>query len=293
MMQFPTQAELDELTTFHEPYCLSIYVPFIKPNAATNPNRIELKNLLREAKTSLEAAGADEDTIKKTLSPARQLLTNGEFWPIRRESLVLFLHQKLFHTYSIPQDTAPYMLTVSTGFNLEPLLAAMQTNRSYYLLALGHKNVHIYEGDRNQLNILHLKDFPSNMKEELAIDEFPNWRETHTIASPQTGKGSEAYHGQYNVKQTDKIMLLEFFRRIDKRLRPFLQASRLPLILAGVEYLIPLYRQANTYHNLVGETIKGNIEHTNNDDIRQRAWAIINQAKLPMPASHEPARNMR
>ena len=278
MINFPSQQELNELKAFHEPFCLTIYVPLIEPNAATNPNRIEVKNLLREAETALQSAGVKPRDIKKTLRPARLLLDNHEFWPIHHESLVLFMHPKLFCYYHIPDHVTPYLLTVETGFNVDPLLQAMQNNQQYYVLALGHKNVRLFEGDHYNLKPVQLKDFPADMKEALGIDEYPKFRETHTIAPASSGKGSEAYHGQYNVSQTDKDMLLEFFRRIDHRLHGFLFQHRRPLIIAGVNYLLPIYRQANTYPGLLTGAITGNQEYVDLQTIKEKAWQIVKRS---------------
>lgn len=252
MIDFPSQQELDELKAFHEPFCLTVYAPLIDPNAAANPNRIEVKNLLRESETALLAAGVKPRDVKKTLQPARALLEGHEFWPVHHESLALFMHPKLFRYYHIPDHSTPYLLTIETGFNLKPLLRVMKNNQRYYVLALGHKNVRLYEGDRYGLKPVRIKNFPADMKETLGIDEYPESRETHTIAPASTGKGSEAYHEQYNVSQTDKDMLLKFFRRIDRHLHSFLFYHEKPLILAGVHYLLPIYRKVNTYPGLLG-----------------------------------------
>jgi hypothetical protein len=203
------------------------------------------------------------------------MLEDHEFWPIHHESLVLFIHPKLFRYYHIPDHTLPYLLTVEKGFNLAPLLKIMTENKDYFVLALGHKNVRLYRGDHYQLKPVLLKNFPTDMKKALNIDEYPKWRETHEIAPSYIGKGSEASHGQYNVSQTNKVMLLEFFRRIDKRLHTLLQNKQAPLVLAGVDYLIPIYRQANTSRYLLPTSIKGNVEHANLDSIQQRAWSLV------------------
>lgn len=281
MINFPSQGELNELKAFDEPYCLSIYAPFIDPNAATNPNLIELKNILREAETALLSTGTKPKDVKKTLRPARLLLEDHEFWPLHHESLVLFMHPKLFRYYHIPNHSAPYILTVEKGFNLKPLEKVMNENRSYFVLALSHKNVHLYEGDHYQLKPVRLKNFPTDMKEALNIDEYPHSRQLHVVAPVSEGKGSEGYHEQYDVSKTDKAMLLQFFRLIDKRLHSFLQKKQLPLIVGGVGYLLPVYRQANTSKYLLPDIIKGNIEHTNLDVIRQRAWSLISRSGSP------------
>lgn len=280
MINFPSQQELKELRAFSEPFCLTIYAPLIDPNAATNPNRIEVKNLLREAKTALLSAGVNPLDVKKTLRPAKLLLEDHEFWPIHHEGLVLFTHPKLFRYYHIPDHAIPYMLTVETGFNVEPLLKAMEDNKQYFVLTLGHKNVRLYEGDHYNLKPVQLKNFPADMKQALNIDEYPKWREKHEIAPSYTGKGSEAVHGQYNVSQTDKAMLLEFFRRIDYRLHDFLFRHQRPLIIAGVSYLLPIYRKANTYPGLLPDAITGNQDNADLQTIGEKAWQLIIRSRV-------------
>lgn len=275
MINFPSPHELKELKAFRELFCLTIYAPLIDPNTSTNPNRIEVKNLLREAETALLSAGVKPRQVKKTLRPAKLLLEDHEFWPIHHESLVLFMHPRLFRFYHIPDRTTPYMLTVETGFNLGPLLHAMQNNQLYYLLALGHKNVRLYEGNHYSLKPVQLKNFPADMKETLGIDEYPKSRETHTIGPASRGKGSEAYHEQYNVSQTDKAMLLEFYRQVDHRLHNFLTFHKKPLVLAGVSYLLPIYRKVNTYPDLVNSAITGNQDYPNLQSLKDKAWHMV------------------
>lgn len=275
MIQLPTPQELKQLQKFKQPFCLSIYAPNIEfdPNGATNPNKIELKNMLAEADVMLADSGVEPRQIRKTLRPAWSIMDKPDFWAPRSDSLALFLHPDLFRYYYLPGEV-PGMLTVARGFNLGPLRAATGDNRKYLVLALAHKNVRMFEGDRFRIRQLRLKNFPANMEESLNIDEYPKAAETHTIA-PAGNKGSEAFHGQYNANQTDKQMLLQFFRLMDSRLRKFLQTKDEPLIIAGVEYLLPIYRQANTSPYLVPGGLTGNFEHVNPQDIRERAWALI------------------
>ena len=275
MINLPTDDELNDLKSINESLCLTIYTPIIASNTTTNPNRIELKNLLRKAEAELLSAGATTLDVKKTLRPAKLLLEDTKFWASPSESLALFMHPEFYRCYHLPELTTPYILSVKKGFDLEPIEKILKENIPYFVLALGHKNVRIFEGDHHNISAVNLKNFPTDMKQALNIDEYPNWRETHNIAPASFGKGSEAFHGQYNVAQTDKAMLLEFFRRIDKRLRSFLQNKHTPVILAGVEYLMPIYRQANTYKYLLPSFIKGNTEHTSLVEIREQACSLI------------------
>ncbi|HUY85044.1 MAG TPA: hypothetical protein VMU97_00850 [Candidatus Dormibacteraeota bacterium] len=277
MVRFPDEKELRQLKSFEKPSCVTVYAPHIDQATTADSDRIELKNLLREAETALRSAGTKPRDIQKTLGPGRQLVDGREFWPPRHDSLVLFMHPKLFRYYHIPEHAVPYLLTVGGGFNLKPLLKIMRRNRPYFVLALGHKNVRLYEGDHYHFGRKYMKDWPADMEKALNIDEYPNWRETHTIGPASTGKGSEAYHGQYNVKQTDKEMLLQFFRRIDKRLHSLLTRRRLPLVITGANYLLPIYRQANTYPGLLACGIAGSPKLEDRDRLRERAWRLVSR----------------
>ncbi|HTH72531.1 MAG TPA: hypothetical protein VL737_04195 [Candidatus Pristimantibacillus sp.] len=276
MIQLPTDEELERLEEFNKPFCLTMYVPHIE-QAAANSDRIELKNLLAKAETSLADDRVNPSMVKKMLRPARELLSSRQLWPLRPEGLALFVHSELFQHYYLPSGTLPYLLSIGKGFNLEPFLEVIQDNRAYLVLALSHNNVELFEGDHFKLKRLQLKNFPSNMEEALKIDEYPKWQETHNVAPASFGKGSEAFHGQYNVRQTDKKMLLQFFKLVDRSLRRILQRKNMPLILAGVGYLQPIYRQANTWPQLVEGGIEGNVEHQSPDILRDHAWLVLKQ----------------
>lgn len=274
MTGFPDTQQLAELRGFDKPCCVTIYAPAAS-SAEADPNRIEMKNLLRQASIALGDTALTQRDIKKTLRPVKDLLKNGRFWSQHRGSLALFVHADFFRWYQIPTIDIPHEVTVEQGFNLEPLLAAMRDNRSYFVLTLGHKDVQLYEGDRYNLEPVPLKDFPADMREVLRLDENPQAWETHSIAPGRAGKASEAMHGQYNVSQVDKQRLEKFFRRIDHRLHRYLAKRNKPLILAGVGYLLPIYRKVNTYTNLWPEGIRSNVKGKQPAEIRHKAWALI------------------
>lgn len=276
MINFPDERELEALTAFNEQLCLSVYLPLLDPNTTANSSRIEFKNMLKDAKLALLAAGATKQEIDKTLEPARQLLTSHDLWPPQHQNLALFMHPKMFRYYHIPSRAKTYIMTVEKGFNLKPLRKILKSNITYFVLALSHKNVRFYQGDHFHLELIKLKNFPADMKQALNIDEYPNWLETHSIGLGRGNeKTSDGFHGQYNVHQTDKDMLLKFFRLIDVALHRFLLTKHRPLIIIGVEYLLPIYRQANSYPLLVKGGLTGNFEKTDLDTIHHQTWEYL------------------
>ena len=87
--------------------------------------------------------------------------------------------------------------------------------------------------------------------------------------------GTPVYHGQGVGTTDNKDEIKRFFHKIDNGLTSVLQESSTPLILAGVEFLMPIYHEANSYNNLLEEGITGNPENAETQDLHQQAWAII------------------
>lgn len=277
-VQLPSPAEWRELKEFKESFCLTMYVPHIDydPNGATNPNQIELKNMLDQAETALLDDGVDPRDVRKTLLPAYELLPSREFLTLRGESLALFLHPKLSRYYHLPGDV-PHLLSIGRGFSLEPMELTAGDNKPYLVLVLSHNNVKLYEGDRFTIRELRLKHFPDNMARALRIDEYPNTKQSRYASPASNRRSSEITHSPYSESQTDKDMLLEYFHLVDASLRKFLQKKDKPVILAGVEYLLPIYRQANTSPYLKERVLTGNIDRERPDEIRRRAWQLIKE----------------
>lgn len=275
MGKLPTKKELRQLSEYHGPFCVSIYLPQVATPLEPNPGKIQLKNLLRDAEQQLMGRGQTKHSVSTALKPAWELLEDQEFWRTYQVGTVILLHPQLFRMYRIQGEDFEQQLHVGARFELDPLLHLKQTNKTFYLLSLGHKNVRLFKGDHYQLKPVEIKDMPTDMLEALRIDEFPESIETHPTGRGGRDKGSEGFHGQYNPTQTDKLMLRKFFRMIDKRLHKLLRDSSEPLIIAGVKYLQPIYHQINTYPHLVQRAINGNTEHERTDVLREKAWAIV------------------
>lgn len=279
MIELHKTDEWQALRKFKKSRCVTIYVPYMDANAATNPMQIALKDALKDAKTQLKALGTDEKIIKKTLRLGRTLAANADtFWPHYHESLVLFLHADLALSYWMSVDISVMDVHVGYGFDLRPIADMLANNKSFAVLVLDHRATQFYVGDRFHLAPAPLPGFPADMKQTLNIDEYPKSRELHEIAPAYLGKGSEGYHGQYNVSEVDKQMLTKFFRMIDRRLHHYLTNNRLPLVIAGVSYLLPLYRAVNTYAGLVRGELHGSFRRVRLDKLHGRAWAELSAA---------------
>lgn len=275
MIQLPTKTEIEVLEALHKPLSLSLYAPYIAPSSPNNPNRIQLKNLLKEARLQLASAGVGVRDIASTLEPVEKLIDGEEFRANHGHSLALFVQQGFFQFFRLPPDGVSSLIVMGEEFHVQPIIELIDNNPPYYVLILSHNGTQLLKGDYYHIEQLELQKYPTTMKQELRIDEYPNETQTHSVAAADRGKGSEKFHGQYNETQVDKEMLVEFFRRIDHKLLKLLKDEKTPLVIAGVDYLLPLYRQVSTYPNLLADEIRGNLEHSSLDFIRDQATNII------------------
>jgi hypothetical protein len=275
MIQLPTRSEILTLGTTQQPHGLSIYSGYLPPSSPNNPNRIQFKNLLKEARRLLADKKYSERDIAAFLEPADKLLSGEEFRVGHDHSLGVFIGQDFFRYYRLPSTSIESSIQLGRHFNVQPILDLIDTNLSYFLLCLSHNNIQLLRGDRYSIKPLELDRMPTNMEQSLRIDEYPKEIQTHSVAPTVIGKGSEQFHGQYNARQVDKDMLVRFFRKINTRLARELKGQNIPLILAGVEYLLPLYRQVNTYAHLVDRDIIGNVELAPLLQLQQQAATIV------------------
>jgi hypothetical protein len=283
MIQLPTNPEIKTLKAFKEPNSLSIYAPYIAPNSSDNPNRTQLKNFLKEARQQLQTKGLDKRQIDTLLEPANKLLDSHEFRMNYKHSLAVFIGHKFFRYFHLPSKGIKSSLIIGKGFSIQPIAELVDKSPSYLVLLISHNGARLLKGNRYSIELI--KDLPTPMKQDLRIDEYPKGFQPHKVAPVIEGKGSNRFHGQYNETQVDKDMLVKYFRHIDTKIQKIIAKENIPLIIAGVDYLLPLYRQVNKYPYLLANEIKGNLEHTPLDSIRKKAYKLLRPKPKKIPQS--------
>lgn len=276
MIKLPTKDEIDNLSKVRHEKCVSIYSAYIAPNANTtdNPNRIQLKNLIKEARDMLMAEGVKMRQIDKILGPADKLIESLEFGTRFKYSLALFLYDGFFKFYRLPTIMNKSLIFIGDRFRVNIVQKLVKDNAKYYLLSLSHNGAKLMVGDRYELNEVKMKKPIEKISKELNIDENPKSLQPHPIGPNSRGKKSERFHEQYDQPSYDKQMLLEYFKHIDDQVRQIIKDDS-PLILAGTGYLLPIYRRVSKYPRICHEEIRGNIAHQDISEIKKQVCRII------------------
>jgi hypothetical protein len=273
-MKIFTRDELRTLTAATQAPCVSIYLPTHRVPTENQQDRTRLKNLIRQAQESLQAYGLRPTEAESLLEPVTRLLGTISFWKDKRDGLALFISPGMFRQYQLPTAFEP-LVVVAHRFHLKPLLAFLGGNE-FFVLALSQNAVRLFEGWRFGLSAIDdLEGVPKSLADALKYDELIKHQQFRTGIGGGGARGERAatFHGQSADDAKDKI--LRYFRQIDQGLQDFLREEQAPLVLAGVEYLLPIYKEANTYQHLLGEGITGNPEGLSPEDLHRQAWALM------------------
>jgi hypothetical protein len=264
-----TAKELRALMNLPGEPCLSFYQPTEPGGAEKDP--IMFKNLITDAEEKLLAKGMSADAVKKLLRPAQALLKDPAFWKNGAQGLAFFLTPEENRCYRLRKAFGPSVM-VGPHFFVKPLLALIEPEDRFYVLSLNQKRIRLWEGDANGLNEIELKTMPTSLAEALRFHDRDEPLEYHT--AKVGGHWSAVFHGQGVGIDTVKDDLRLYFQKIDRGLHEYLPAKA-PLILAGVEYLWPIYRKANHHPHLHERGIAGNTEQWSPRELHEKAWNLV------------------
>lgn len=264
--------------------CISIFMFVSSREGETQQNPIRLRELIREAEQSMPLKLSTPTRREALLQPMRTLLIDDAIWQRPEEGLCLYSSPGLFRAFPLPMPVKDQVV-VASHFYLKPLLPFLTNDVRFYILALSQHEVRLLEGTRYHIHEVALPEHvPVGISAALNYDKTQNIVQSHSGASEVSrgtgGKRSVIFHGQRPGITDTKKNLLRYFGQIDRGLHEFLHNKKVPLVLAGVEYLCPLYRKVNTYPHVPPQEVRGNPDKLSNKELHDRAWTLIESSLL-------------
>ena len=264
---------------------ISIYMPTFISAKEAGQNPIRLKGLLSEVEDQLQQIGYNQLEAENYLAPASALVNDEVFWQSQDKGLALFLDEHELYIFRLPIRFNTYA-AVNHHFNITPLIPLYQGNGLYYVLTLNQEKPRIFLGSKFKLAQVKELDLPESLQ-----DMFDQYYEFHRHIQYH-GKTSEPNpdmnarvdasgarqamffgHGGDDIDKNAEIR--NFFHRFDKALVDFLDGESIPMVLAGVGYLHPLYKAANTYPDLLDEGLTKAVDQMSVEDLHQLTWEIV------------------
>lgn len=272
--------ELKQLVEEPEGTCVSIYMPLYRVVPEVQQNSIRLKNLMKEAEEKLVAYGMDSQEALDLLAPVKVEIDSDDFWAHLNDGLAIFVAPGIFRSYRLPAKFNE-LVVVGDRFHLKPLMPFLMGDGLFYILALSQKRVRLIECTRYSASEVEVPNLPQDLDEALLYDETAKDGQFR-ISTPKGGTSNPfqqpgTFHGQGSPDRDEmkQQSILQYFHLVDKAVSEYLHDKKAPLVLAGVEYLHPIYRETNEYPHLVSEGIAGNPELRKPEELQEEALPIV------------------
>ena len=164
---------------------------------------------------------------------------------------------------------------MADSFHVRPVARFLQSHRRFFVLALAQKSIALFEGTPETLAPVAVDELPTSILDTLRVDRSAgvlNLRTLPTAGSPAL------FHGQGGPDESKKADLVRFFREVDRALWSILRDESAPLVLAGVAYYLPLYREVSRYRNLLDRAVEGSFDGASPQDLHGRVWPVVREA---------------
>jgi len=271
--------EIKTLLEKHKGPCVSIFLPTSRGGEESQRDELRLRHQIRDTENRLLLENLRSTEVEKLLEPFNALLEDGGFWLHTVDGLAIFRTSEMFSYYRLPYSFKEQVV-VSDHFYLKPLLPFLANGGRFYILAISQNAIRLLEGTRFSIHELELPEsVPANLAEALKDQEADNevsfYRSSSGALVGKGGRKAAIFYGQGVGHDDSKDHLLRYFQQIDRGLHELLRDESAPLVFAGVEYLFPIYRQANTYPYLLNQGVPGNPDKLSSDVLHEEAWTVV------------------
>lgn len=265
--------EFKKLANYKNETCVSIFIPTQRAGKEVleEKNKKHLHSIWTQIQKQLKEDDIDESTINKMGKPIEDLLEDRDFWRHQSDGLAIFASSEFFENYTLPVNFEAYHY-ISEEFYVKPLVPAMTGDGKFNILAIQLEDVSFYEASKYSITPVEIDDLtPSRLEERVGFD----YKEKALQFRSQGEGGEKAqFHGHGGSERDVQVEIKQFFRAVDQGLKNYLTKEKLPLVVYCQDYLFPIYKDANTYNQLIDEVIEGNPNDSDMLGIHQKALEI-------------------
>jgi len=254
-------------------HCITLYMPTQREGDGQKA-REHFEKLLQDAASRLQERGKSKEEAFKFLHRAYELLDDRGFWTYLSDGLAVYVSDEIFEHYILPVDFESFIY-VGRHFYLRPVLPVLSGEGRFFLLALGHNDINLYEGTQYSLRPIEIEnlipvDFAEAMKTAYAESDVRMYTGEGPTAKPiQHSRGEQAPKEIRDIRG--------YFRQIDEGLNIALEGLRVPLILAAPQRLVPVFLDITNYPDTMSFHVEGDPVDLSNEFLHTRAWTQLTE----------------
>lgn len=268
-----TMEDLKRLMGVENDVCISMYMPTDRAAATTDEQRIRFKNLLRRAERTVQERAPKNKHLVEMVEKGRRLLENDYFWRYQSDGLAVFIAPHVFLFYRLP-IAFEEVFSASNRFAVKPLMPMFMADARFYILALSQGGVRLFSCTPHSVVEIDLVDVPDGIAESLQYDSKQYQLQFHT-GTAGGDRRPAMFHGHGVGTDDKKDEILRYFRDVNQGLATILADKETPLVLAGVDYLLPIFREATSYRWVLEEAVTGNPDGLRAEELHQKALPLV------------------
>ncbi|WP_285008295.1 baeRF7 domain-containing protein [Pedobacter faecalis] len=272
-MDMLTRELFDELSGHAAEHCISMFLPTHQSGAAVNEKQdaIRYKNGLQNVEAQLAGLGLGSSEADRLLRTAYEFYRAEPIWNRQSKGLAVFISDGYFKAVTLPYTVKEEQFT-GPVFMVTPLLNAMHDHH-FFLLGLSKHDAKFFQGDCFGMEEVDVPGLPNGVADVVHFEEKGGQQ---LFRQGGGGKGGASFHGHDPGQPEDKENVALYFKEVDRTLfGEQLHDEHAPLVLAGVDYLIPIYRDASRYKHIAETSIGGNPDYKDKHQLFAEVYPIV------------------
>lgn len=266
-----TKEQFAELANFNADNCISIHLPTHAAGVEVNEHfdPLTFKQALQEAAVALKNKGYHQGHIDKLLEPGYALLQDDAFWLRMTGGIAVFIADNYCRFIKLPMGVKREVM-VNHTFYVTPLTELLARKEYFYVLVISKKQVKLFRADAFGMEYIPVQGLPEGMMDAQAPDKDD---ETTFRMGGRGGTGGANFHGIGGGNNADdKQKIATYFEAADDVIwKEVLHTETAPLLLAGVEYLVPVYKSVSDYKHVCEEALTGSHEREDIPTLHKQA----------------------
>jgi len=252
--------------------CISVYIP-LKPAAnEARENRARLKTAIQAAERRLLEKGIQEKQARELVEPMFRVMDAAEVAG-DVQGMAIFRAPDFLRHFELPTRVDEHVV-VANHFFIRPLLPSLESGRPFYVLALSQKHIRLLRcTDHTSEEVPLSKDVPKALYEDRHTDQPDHVQDNRITGGPSTGSMKGVLFSTSTDREAKDEYLRHFYKDVDKGIHALLKGETAPLVLAGVEYELAIYREVNSYPHLAEEAVQGAPDGLKGGELHSRALA--------------------
>lgn len=253
--------------------CISIYLSPYTSGGRPVSFLPQLHEVIKAAGQALASTSLAQNQQERLLQPLRDF-ANQEH-ETTHDSLVIFCADNLLEAFRI-HSRLPESMHIANNFFIKPLITAVGHIHEFDILALSQKHVRLFRCTDQSVTPVPLPaGFPKSVQEAEALDIPDHVLEARSAAGSSSGTTGRIHFGTDTLREKTNRYLHDFFKIIDREINHLLLEKQQPLLVAGTDRELALYRRVSTYPYLLDAGITCSPEHLTEAELHKRALEAL------------------